>query len=60
MDKAIFTLATEAGSRLSEIRGLKVGNVDFEVGVICLEDGLRPRAVRRQQGTPRSFGPADS
>ncbi len=45
MDKAIFTLATEAGPRLSEIRGLKVGNVDFEVGVIRFEDGLQPRAV---------------
>jgi integrase len=40
LDKAIFTLATEAGPRLSEIRGLKVGNVDFEVGVIRFEDGF--------------------
>jgi integrase len=40
MDKAIFTLATEAGPRMSEIRGLKVGNVDFEVGVIRFEDGF--------------------
>jgi integrase len=39
MDRAIFTLATEAGPRLSEIRALKVGNVDFEVGVVRFEDG---------------------
>jgi integrase len=38
-DKAIFTLATEAGPRLSEIRALKVGNVDFGVGVVRIEDG---------------------
>ena len=40
LDAAIFTLATEAGPRLSEIRGLKVSNVDFEVGVIRFEDGF--------------------
>ena len=40
MDAAIFTLATEAGPRLSEIRGLKVGNVDFDVGVVRFEDGF--------------------
>jgi integrase len=39
MDRAIFTLATEAGPRQSEIRALKVGNVDFEVGVVRFEDG---------------------
>ena len=39
MDAAIYTLATEAGPRLSEIRGLKVANVDFEVGVLRFEDG---------------------
>ncbi len=39
LDGAIFTLATEAGPRLSEIRALKVGNVDFEVGVLRFEDG---------------------
>jgi len=38
-DEAIFTLATEAGPRLSEIRALKVGNVDFKVGVVRIEDG---------------------
>lgn len=38
-DGAIFTLATEAGPRLSEIRALKVGNVDFDVGVVRIEDG---------------------
>jgi integrase len=39
LDAAIYTLATEAGPRLSEIRGLKVANVDFEVGVLRFEDG---------------------
>jgi len=38
-DAAIYTLATEAGPRMSEIRALKVGNVDFEVGVLRFEDG---------------------
>ena len=40
MDAAIFTLATEAGPRLGEIRALKVGNVDFDVGVLRFEDGF--------------------
>jgi integrase len=39
MDAATFTLATEAGPRKSEIRALKVGNVDFEVGITRFEDG---------------------
>jgi integrase len=39
LDAAIFTLAVEAGPRMSEIRALKVRNVDFEVGVIRFEDG---------------------
>lgn len=43
VDVAIFTLAAEAGPRLSEIRGLKVRNVDFEVGVIRFEDGYTTR-----------------
>jgi integrase len=38
-DGAILTLATEAGPWLSEIRALKVGNVDFDVGVVRIEDG---------------------
>ena len=40
LDKALYTLATEAGPRLSEIRGMKVANVDFEVGVLRFEDGF--------------------
>jgi integrase len=40
LDKALYILATEAGPRLSEIRGLKVANVDFEVGVLRFEDGF--------------------
>lgn len=39
-DRAIYTLATEAGPRMSEILALKVGNVDFEVGVVRFEDGF--------------------
>jgi integrase len=38
-DERIFTLATEAGARLSEIRALKVSDVDFAVDVVRLEDG---------------------
>ncbi len=40
LDAALYTLATEAGPRLSEIRGMKVANVDFEVGVLRFEDGF--------------------
>lgn len=40
MDEAIYTLATEAGPRLSEIRALKVANVDFDAGVLRFEDGF--------------------
>ena len=40
LDKALYMLATEAGPRLSEIRALKVANVDFEVGVLRFEDGF--------------------
>jgi integrase len=43
LDMAIFTLAAEAGPRLSEIRGLKVRNVDFSVGVVRFEDGYTTR-----------------
>ncbi len=39
-DEAIYTVATEAGPRLSEIRGLKVSNVNFKVGVLRFEDGF--------------------
>ncbi|MGC2373171.1 MAG: site-specific integrase [Solirubrobacteraceae bacterium] len=39
MDEAVYILATQAGPRLSEIRGLKVANVDFAVGVLRFEDG---------------------
>jgi integrase len=43
LDAAVYTLATEAGPRLSEIRALKVANVDFEVGVLRFEDGFTTR-----------------
>ncbi|MGP0101221.1 MAG: tyrosine-type recombinase/integrase [Solirubrobacteraceae bacterium] len=39
MDAAIYVLATEAGPRVSEIRALKVADVDFEVGVLRFADG---------------------
>ena len=38
-DAAIYTVATEAGARMSEIRALKVSDVDFAVEVVRLEDG---------------------
>ena len=40
LDAAAYRVATEAGPRLSEIRALKVENVDFEVGVLRIEDGF--------------------
>jgi integrase len=43
LDAAIYTLAAEAGPRLSEIRALKVRNVDFEAGVVRFEDGFTTR-----------------
>jgi integrase len=43
VDVAIYTLAVEAGPRMSEIRALKVRNVDFEVGVLRFEDGYTTR-----------------
>lgn len=43
LDVAIYTLAAEAGPRLSEVRGLKVRNVDFGVGVVRFEDGFTTR-----------------
>jgi integrase len=43
LDVAIFTLAVEAGPRMSEIRALKVRNADFEVGVVRFEDGFTTR-----------------
>lgn len=39
-DRAIFTLATEAGPRRSEILGLKISNVDFQSGILRFEDGF--------------------
>jgi integrase len=38
-DEAIYTVATEAGARMSEIRALKVSDCDFAVEVLRLEDG---------------------
>jgi integrase len=38
-DAAIYTLATEAGPRLSEALGLKIENCDFGVDVVRFEDG---------------------
>lgn len=38
-DETIYTVATEAGARMSEIRALKVSDCDFAVDVLRLEDG---------------------
>ena len=43
LDVAVFTLAAEAGPRMSEIRALKVRNVDFANGVLRFEDGYTTR-----------------
>lgn len=44
LDVAVYTLAAEAGPRLSEIRGLKVRNVDFASGLLRFEDGYTTTA----------------
>jgi integrase len=68
-DEAIYTLATEAGARLSEIRALKVSDVDFAVDVVRLEDGYtdhggfagnkgrRTRRVPMSANVRRMLGP---
>jgi integrase len=43
LDAAIYTLAAEAGPRLSEIAALKVRNVDFANGILRFEDGYTRR-----------------
>ena len=43
LDAAIYTLAAEAGPRLSEISALKVRNVDFSNGILRFEDGYTRR-----------------
>ncbi len=43
LDAAIYTLAAEAGPRLSEISALKVRNVDFANGILRFEDGYTRR-----------------
>jgi integrase len=43
LDAAIYTLAAEAGPRLSEISGLKVRNVDFANAIVRFEDGYTRR-----------------
>lgn len=60
MDAAIYTLASEAGPRLSEIRALKVADVDFEVGVLRFGDGFTSNGgyagnkARRVRAVPMS------
>jgi integrase len=39
LDRAIFTLMTQEGPRLSEVRGLKVETVDFAMDLVRFEDG---------------------
>jgi integrase len=43
LDRAVYTLAVEAGPRQSEIRALRVGNVDFLAGRIRFENGYTTR-----------------
>jgi hypothetical protein len=43
LGRAVYTLAVEAGPRQSEIRALRVGNVDFGAGRIRLENGYTTR-----------------
>ena len=43
LDRAVYTVAVEAGPRQSEIRGLKVGAVDFEAGRVRFEAGHTTR-----------------
>lgn len=43
LDRAVYTLAVEAGPRQSEIRALRVGNVDFGAGRIRFESGYTTR-----------------
>jgi integrase len=45
VDVAIYTLAAEAGPRLSEISALKVRNVDFANGLLRFETDTRGGAV---------------
>jgi integrase len=49
LDAAIYTLAAEAGPRLSEISAPKIRNVDFANGILRFEDGLRETRRPRQQ-----------
>lgn len=43
LDRAVYTLAVEAGPRQSEIRAFRVGNVDFEAGRLRFESGYTTR-----------------
>lgn len=43
LDRAVYTLAAEAGPRQSEIRALRVGNVDFGAGRVRFENGYTTR-----------------
>ena len=45
MDEAIYTSRRRPGRRMSEIRALKVSDVDFEVDVLRLEDGYTTTAA---------------
>ena len=56
MDAAIYTLATEAGPRLSEIRAFKVENADFEAGPALRGRVHHARWACRQQGPAGALG----
>lgn len=54
LDAAVYTLAAEAGPRLSEISALKVRNVDFLNGILRFEDGYTRRGGRKKGRRVRS------
>ena len=57
LDAAVFTLAAEAGPRLSEIRALKVRNVDFATTERYLHYAPDPDAAAKLSGLWQSDDP---
>jgi integrase len=61
-DAAIFALATKAGPRMSEIRGLRVGDVDFNAGLLRFVQGYTDdggfAAVKGYETRSVPMGPA--
>ncbi|HWX88445.1 MAG TPA: hypothetical protein VNX67_09735, partial [Solirubrobacteraceae bacterium] len=59
-DEAICTVATEAGPRLSEIRSMKVRNVDSRSACCASRTAHNQRWARGQQGPAGPFDSDDS